>query len=99
MIMINVNGRFPAADCTHSLLSSNHRPDLRGANTVAPHQMVMAISAVEPFFRFLATSVMARLAVGVTTISDVLVARKVFERFLDTTVRTDLGHRGEQLIT
>jgi hypothetical protein len=79
VIVVDMRSGLPTTDRAHSLLGSDHCLHLRRADTVSPHQMVVTISAVQSLLRFFASSVMARLAVSVMAVFDVLVAREIFE--------------------
>jgi hypothetical protein len=89
-IVIDVFGNRLAADRADTALVADHLVDFVSANPRSTLQVIMTIASVKPIFGFTSTSVVARLAVGMSTVSHPLVTRELFEGLILPAVKTAL---------
>jgi hypothetical protein len=81
MIVVDVFGIRPTADCTDTALLSDEIVELVRTDAISTFQVVVTTAAVQSIARFLAAGVVADLAIRVATIPHPSIAREPIRRF------------------
>jgi hypothetical protein len=79
MIMIDVFGVRTSADRADTVLPEHELVELIRSDAISAFQVIVPSATVETFIRLLAACIVTRLAVRVSTILGVPVARKLVE--------------------
>ena len=90
--MVDVFRIRPFTDEAHAALIGHHPIEVVGTDAVSPLQVIVAAASIEALSRLGGARVVARLAVGVSSVFGVPVPRELLERLGEPAVGTAFRH-------